>query len=66
MAIAERTWCDFVVYAPKGMGVQQIPFDNQYWIDNLPKLISFCNDCIAPERESPLQCVQRPVRKLKL
>ena len=47
------------------MSIQRIPYDHQYWTDNLPKLVSFYNDCIAPECVSPLNCVQLPIRKLK-
>jgi len=64
MAIGERTWCDFVVYTSKGLNVQRIQFDHQYWTDNLPKLLSFYNNCIAPECVSPLHSVQLSVRKL--
>ena len=42
MAVGLRPWCDFVVYTTKGVSVQRIQFDNDYW-DNelLPKLIDF-------------------------
>ena len=65
MAIGERTWCDFVAYTSKGLSVQQIPYDPQYWTDNLPKILSIYNDCIVPECVSPLHSIQLPVRKLK-
>ena len=64
MAVGERTWCDFVVYTSKGLSVQRIPYDHQCWTDNLPKLLAFYDECIAPECVSPLHCVQLPVRKL--
>jgi len=57
MAIGECTWCDFVVYTSKGLSVQQILYDHQYWTDNSPKLLSFYDNCIAPECVSPLHCV---------
>ena len=31
MAVGERQWCDFVAYSSKGILVQWIPFDVQYW-----------------------------------
>ena len=64
MAIRERAWCDFVIYTPKGLSIQRIPFDSQYWIENFPKLKSFYDDCIAPEYVSPLHSVELPMRKL--
>ena len=34
MAISGAAWCDFVVYTFKGMSIQRIPFDQQFW-DNI-------------------------------
>ena len=31
IAIGERLWCDFVVYTPKGISIEQITFDPEYW-----------------------------------
>ena len=39
MAIGGREWCDFVVYTTKGIHIEIIHFDNQYWEKILlPKL----------------------------
>ena len=65
MAIGEYEWCDFAIYTPKGLNVQRISFDSQYWTECLPKLESFYNDCIAPEIVSPLHSVELPMRKLQ-
>ena len=64
VAIGKRTWCDFVIYTPKGLSVQRIPFDSQYWTEKFPKLKSFYDDCIAPECVSPLYSAELPMRKL--
>ena len=64
MAIGERSWCDFVIYTPKGLSIQRVLFDSQYWTENFPKLKSFYDNCIAPECVSPLHSVELPVRKL--
>ena len=31
MAITERSWCDFVIYTEKGISVERIPFDAEFW-----------------------------------
>lgn len=38
-AIAGASWCDFVVYTFKGMAIQRITFDQQFW-DNISQSIS--------------------------
>ena len=35
MAIGERPWCDFVIYTQKGINVQRISFNQDYWKVNL-------------------------------
>lgn len=66
MAVGIRPWCDFVVFTTKGISVQRIPFDNDYW-DNelLPKLIDFYENCLAPEIVSPIHVLGMPVRDLR-
>ena len=42
MAITDRTWCDFVVYTTKGIAVERIAFDKDFWKNELlPKLVDF-------------------------
>ena len=36
MAIMGRSWCDFVVWLPKGISVERIPFDNKLWAETSP------------------------------
>lgn len=31
MGVTGARWCDFVVYTSKGMSIERIPFDVQYW-----------------------------------
>lgn len=41
MAITERTWCDFVVYTEKGISIERIEYDPNFWESSvLPKLSS--------------------------
>ena len=35
MAIGKRQWCDFNIYTKKGIAVERIPFDEDYWKNNL-------------------------------
>jgi len=64
MAIGERPWCDFVIYTQQDISVQRIIFNQSYWENNLPKLVSFYDNCIAPECVSPCHSVGLSVRKL--
>ena len=60
MGLGERPWCDFVVYTQKDISIQRL----NYWEDSITKLVSFYDDCIAPECVSPCHSVGLPVRKL--
>ena len=31
MGVTGARWCDFVVYTSKGMSIERIPFDEEYW-----------------------------------
>ena len=31
MGVTGTRWCDFIVYTRKGLYVQRIPFDSQFW-----------------------------------
>ena len=66
MAITERSWCDFVIYTEKGISVERIPFDAEFWNNKLlPKLIDFFDNCLAPEIVSPVNALGIPVRNLR-
>lgn len=65
MAIGQRPWCDFVVYTTKGLIIERIMLDNDYWTNTLlPKLESFYDNCIGPEIVSPLHALGLPLRDL--
>ena len=55
LSIGQRTWCDFVNYTTKGISVERITFDTDYWTGALlPKLVLFHDNCVAPEIVSPV------------
>ncbi len=67
MGIGERPWCDFVVFTSKGISVQHILFNQEYWTDKLlPKLCHFYDNCVAPELVSPVHVLGLPIRNLSL
>ena len=33
MGVTGAKWCDFVVYTSKGMSIERIPFDPQFWTE---------------------------------
>ena len=42
MALTEREWCDFIVYTERGISVERIKFDSDFWNSHLlPKLSTF-------------------------
>ena len=65
MAVGERPWCDFVVFTLKGISVERIRYNQEYWKDKLlPKLTSFYDNCVAPELVSPVHVLGVPIRDL--
>ena len=66
MAIGRRKWCDFIVYTKKGINVERLGFDQDFWDnDLLPKLCSFYDLCIGPEIVSPQHPFGLPIRDLR-
>ena len=50
MAVGEWPWCDFVIYTTQVLSVHRVLFDSDYWGNSLlPKLVSFYDNCVAPE-----------------
>ena len=42
MAVGDRPWCDFVIYTTKGINIERIYVDTNYWSNTLlPKLVGF-------------------------
>ena len=63
--VGVRPWCDFVIYTCKGISVERILFDEDYWLNKLlPKLESFFDNCLGPEIVSPLHALGLPIRNL--
>ena len=65
LGISKRKWCYFIIFTTKGLSVERIQFDTDFWNkDLLPKLVDFYNDCLAPEIISPVHVLGLPVRDL--
>lgn len=66
MAIGVRPWCDFIVYTSKGVSVERVHYDQEFWEkDLLPKLEEFYNKCVAPEIVCPVRVLGLPLRDLR-
>ena len=66
MAIGVRPWCDFIVYTSKGVTVERVHYDKEFWEkDLLPKLEEFYDKCVAPEIISPVHILGLPLRDLR-
>ena len=65
MATGGRPWCDFILFTTKGISVQRIPLNRDYWEKPLlPKLIDFYDNCLGPEIASPVHVLGLPIRNL--
>ena len=54
MAVTRRSWCDFVVWTPRGIHIERIRADPDFWSQKmLPKLERFYMNAILPELASP-------------
>lgn len=63
MAICRRNWCDFVIWTPASLTIERIPFDQQFWLDVLPKLEKFYDTAVLPELASPRHPQGQPIRE---
>lgn len=63
MAITKRSWCDFVVWTPKGISIERIKYDSSFWTDQLPKLLAFYESALLPELAAPEHPNGRPIRE---
>ena len=64
MAITRRSWCDFVVWSPKGMSVERIKFEVDLWAETKPKLLNFYRKDLLPELALPRLPRGQPIREL--
>ena len=65
MAVGGRPWCDFIIYTTKGISVERVSFDEEYWKHTLlPVLEGFFDNCLGPEIVSPLHALGLPLRDL--
>ena len=56
MAIGDRPWCDFIIYTSKGITIERVRYDQEFWEKNLlPKLEEYYDNCVAPEIVSPVR-----------
>ena len=56
MAIGVCPWYDFIVYTSKGVSVERVRYDQEFWEkDLLPRLEEFYNKCVAPEIVCPVR-----------
>ena len=66
MAIGVHPWCDFIVYTSKGVSVERVHYDQEFWEkDLLPKLEQFYNKCVAPGIVCPVRVLGLPLRDLR-
>ena len=65
MAITGRKWCNFIIYTEKGINIEHIDFDQDFWDkDLLPKLVEFFDNYFAPESSCPVHVLGMNVQNL--
>ncbi len=65
MTVGERPWCDFVVFTNKGISMERVAFDEDYWQQTLlPALEAFFDNCLGPEIVSSMHALGVPMRDL--
>ena len=63
MAICKR---DFVVYTTKGIAVDRVYFNEDFWNNELlPWLNEFYSKCIASEIVNPVHVLGLPIRDMR-
>ena len=66
LAITEREWCDFVVHTTKGLSIQRVQYDEDFWLHKLlPKLTDFYDNCFCPAIVSPVHILGMQLQDLK-
>jgi hypothetical protein len=64
MAVGGMKWCDFVIFTNKGINVERIVYNDDYWKPLLAKLESFFDNCLGPEIVSPIHVLGYSIRDL--
>ena len=41
LGVTQAKWCDFVIYTEKGLSIERIKYDHQYWTNMKNTLQSF-------------------------
>ena len=66
MAITGAAWCDFVVYTLKGMSIQRIKFDQQFWDNMSDKLKAYYFQHFISFAVSEYKCKQNEASLTRL
>ena len=67
LAVTQRKWSDFVIFTNKGISVERIEYDREFWEDKLlPKLINFYDNCLCPSIVSPVHLLGMEVHDLRV
>ena len=67
LAITQRVWCDFVIFTTRGISVERISFDLEYWKNKLlPKLTAFYDNCLCPAIVSPVHLLGMKMHDLRV
>ena len=66
LAITDRKWCDLVVYTKKGIFIERIENDTDFWENELlSKLTAFYDGCLCPSIVAPIHLIGMKVHDLR-
>ena len=63
LAITCKPWCHFVIWTPKGLSVQIIQADPEFWAPVSLRIIQFYKRAVLPELALPRYSAGQPIRK---
>ena len=63
LAITKRSWCDFVIWTPKGISIERVNADKAFWEAVKVKLERFYLSAVLPELALPCFTSQQPIRE---
>ena len=62
--VTRKHWCDFVVWTPKGISIERIQRDDDFWCKKMElKLVRFYMKCLLPELADPCHPKGLPIRE---
>ena len=63
LAITGNQWCHFILWTPRGLSIETIQADPDFWAPVRRRLIHFYNRAVLPELVLPRYTIGQPIRE---